>query len=132
MTDQELIRHAIEVSKNAYAPYSNFSVGAALLTEDGTLFTGCNVENASYGLAICAERNAVCQAVAKGHRAFQKIAIVATHLAPPCGACRQFLFEFGNQLEVICASVDEPEAFQSFKIDQLLPHGFEKSNLTSD
>ena len=95
---EKLVSAAIVARKNAYAPYSNFQVGAALLTADQTIFTGCNVENASYGLAICAERTAICKAVSEGQQEFQAIAIATVPLATPCGACRQFIVEFGTCL----------------------------------
>jgi cytidine deaminase len=97
MSIEELFKKAQKAALFAYAPYSNFRVGAALLTQDGTVFTGCNVENRSFGLTVCAERNALFQAVAQGHRSFTAIAIaVLDSLEPvgPCGACRQVLSEF--------------------------------------
>ena len=100
MTDEELINLAKQASKNSYSPYSHFKVGAALLCSDGTVFTGCNVENASFGATNCAERTAVFSAVANGYRHFSKIAIVGSSdgefksPTPPCGICRQVLIEF--------------------------------------
>ncbi len=96
MNPRELMAEAIKARKRAYAPYSRFPVGAALLTRDGRVITGCNVENASYGLTICAERNAVWQAVSEGVRDFVAVAVTARdgRGAPPCGSCRQVLFEF--------------------------------------
>ena len=101
--DQELLDAARLVAENAYAPASGFQVGAALLAVDGRIFVGCNVENASFGLTICAERGAVCRAVAEGAREFSKIAIWTPSDPPgsPCGACRQVLAEFGPNLEVM-------------------------------
>ena len=93
--------------EQAHAPFSHFRVGAALETADGTVVTGCNVENATYGLTICAERVAMFKAISEGHRAFTRIAVVADTEAstPPCGACRQILWEFGGNLEVILANL---------------------------
>ena len=101
-----LIATAELAKKNAYAPYSKFRVGAALMTVDGDIFHGCNVENSSYSLTICAERNAVFQAAAKGKRKFKAIAIISDDkgLITPCGACRQVLAEFNPNMEVILAS----------------------------
>lgn len=119
-----LVKKAWEAKEHAYAPYSHFRVGAALLGDDGEIFTGCNVENASFGLTICAERVALVKAVSSGVRSFRKIAIVsdASTLCLPCGACRQVLFEFSPSLEIIGAnsSLD----FQVFRLDELLPYGF--------
>ena len=101
MTPKELLRLADEARKQAYAPYSRYAVGAALLTRTGRVFTGCNVENASFGLSICAERTAVFKAVSEGEHAFVAIAIVTPDLgASPCGACRQVLYEFAPDLWV--------------------------------
>lgn len=120
----ELARQAIEARQMAYAPYSKFKVGAALLTRDGHVFTGCNVENGSYGLCICAERVAICKAVSEGHREFQAIAVAATPLATPCGACRQFLVEFGMEIEVICVDADHSENRRTWMIAELIPESF--------
>ena len=96
MTDRDLLRIAKEASYNAYVPYSRFQVGAALECDDGTVFTGCNVENAAFGSTICAERTACVKAVSEGHKSFKRIAIYADsqNWATPCGACRQFMAEF--------------------------------------
>ena len=120
MTDQELLQRASASRLNAHAPYSHFQVGAALLSSDGRVFTGCNVENLSYGLTICAERNAVFAAVAAGVREFTAIAIVADTREPisPCGACRQVMAEFGD-FKVISATLDG-KVFES-TISALLP-----------
>ena len=106
VTDEQLVTQAIESAGKAYAPYSKFQVGAALLASDGRVFTGCNVENISFGLTICAERNAVFSAVAAGCREFSKIVIVADTDEPvsPCGACRQVLAEFNPNLEILLAN----------------------------
>jgi cytidine deaminase len=116
----DLIQSAIAARQQAYAPYSNFQVGAALLAKDGRVFTGCNVENLSYGLTICAERNAVFAAVAAGAREFACIAIVADTREPisPCGACRQVMAEFGD-FKVVSATLDG-NVFES-TIAALLP-----------
>src|SRR5437868_15458474 len=96
---------------HALAPFSDFKVGAALETVDGHIITGCNVENATYGLTICAERVAMFKAISEGHRAFTRIAVVADTEAstPPCGACRQILWEFGGNLEIILANLQRSE-----------------------
>src|SRR5687768_15147603 len=99
-----LIEAARKARANALAPFSGFEVGAALETADGVVITGCNIENATYGLTVCAERVAMWKALSEGHRQFRRIAIVAD--APtPCGACRQILWEFGGDLEVILADL---------------------------
>lgn len=122
MTTQDLIEQAIAARQRAYAPYSNFQVGAALLAKDGRVFTGCNVENLSYGLTICAERNAVFAAVAAGVREFTAIAITADTREPisPCGACRQVMAEFGD-FKVLSATLDG-KTFES-TVSELLPRG---------
>ncbi len=120
---------AIEASKSAYCPYSGFSVGAAILDENECIYTGCNVENASYGLTICAERNAVFQAVAKGARKVVA-AVVYTPTAtpaPPCGACRQVLFEFGPDAEVV--SICDGKGRLRRRVRDLLPEAFGPSDL---
>jgi cytidine deaminase len=121
----ELIEQARAARDKAYAPYSKFPVGAALLTATGCVFTGCNVENLSFGLTICAERNAVFAAVAAGERRFTKIAIVADSKTPvsPCGACRQVLAEFGLELDVCSANLQD-EHFE-MRLNQLLPRATE-------
>ena len=120
-TDQQLVTQAIEVAGRAYAPYSRFHVGAVLVGKDGRTFAGCNVENISYGLTICAERNAVFAAVAAGCREFEKIVIAAdTELpASPCGACRQVLAEFNPDLEVVLSNFRGQT--EIFRLSQLLP-----------
>jgi cytidine deaminase len=127
MTDsdrEQLIELAIESRSRAYAPYSNFLVGAANKTTDGTIFTGCNVENTSYGLSICAERTAICTAVSAGYQEFEMIAVAATPFATPCGACRQFIIEFGQAIEVICVDADDPSQRKSWTSEQLIPENF--------
>lgn len=101
--EQTLVQAAVRVRAHAHAPYSSFAVGAALESEDGRQFPGCNVENASFGLTVCAERNALAAAIAAGARSFRRIAVVSRGAAAPCGACRQVLSEFGVDLEVLRA-----------------------------
>ena len=99
-TDEELIQHAREALKHAYIPYSHYGVGACILSTDGRIFTGCNVENASYGLTICAERNACTTMIAQGERRIAAVAIYGGEKggeAAPCGACRQFMLEFADE-----------------------------------
>lgn len=122
---QELIKSALAAREQAYAPYSQFAVGAALMSVDGQIFQGCNMENASYGLSICAERAALCAAIAAGKREFSAIAIVldGPHKSP-CGACRQCLAEFGLELEVIALGTDGVVDFHG-PLSQLLPHAFQ-------
>jgi cytidine deaminase len=127
--DAELIEAARAARERAYAPYSRFPVGAALRARDGTIFTGCNVENASYALSICAERTALAGAVAAGARAFEAIAIVGPRGAPlpPCGSCRQALVEFGAEMRVIMEGAGgEPQAHL---LSELLPLRFDRSAL---
>ena len=121
----DLIAAARRARENAAAAFSHFKVGAALESADGTVFTGCNVENATYGLTICAERVAMFKALSEGHRAFTRIAIVADTEAPtpPCGACRQILWEFGGNLEVLLASLTEEKGRHQLK--DLLPMPFD-------
>jgi homotetrameric cytidine deaminase len=129
-TIQTLIMNAEKVRAKAYAPYSHYAVGAALLTEDNTIFTGCNVENASYGATICAERNAIHTAIAAGYRRFQAIAIVGgntnapiTQYAYPCGICRQVMTEFAPpNFKIIIAKT--PTDFQLYTLEDLLPQTF--------
>ncbi len=122
-----LLRAARTARDQAHAPYSNFRVGAAIQTTSGEIFTGCNVENASFGLTICAERVAVGSAVAAGHTRFDKIVIVSSGGVTPCGACRQVLAEFGD-LAVVCVDADN-QAARTFQLSELLPHAFDASEL---
>lgn len=128
---QNLLRQAEQARRNAYAPYSQFMVGAALLGESGRVYAGCNVENASYPAGICAERAAVAQAVSQGERRFKAIAIVGGNVqqqsgfapAYPCGICRQVLQEFGGRqpLTVLTGSSSQ---WEEYTLSQLLPHSF--------
>lgn len=124
MTDRELISLAKKASYNAYAPYSHFSVGAALQCADGSVFTGCNVENAALGSTICAERTACVKAVSEGRREFVRLAIYADsqNWPTPCGACRQFLAEFAPDIEILCSKAGD--RYVSYKLSELLPHIF--------
>ena len=123
MTDKELFRMAVEVSENAYAPFSNFHVGAALLTEDGKVFTGVNIENSSYGATICTERTAMVKAISEGARDFQSIAIAGNGgTSWPCGICRQFMYEFCPDIRVI--SGENEDELQVYTLKELLPEGF--------
>ena len=130
MTDRELVDRAFAMHKFSYVPYSKFPVGAALLCADGTVFTGCNVENAAFGSTICAERTALLKAVSEGHREdWVAVAIAGRGVdyCWPCGACRQMLCEFAPNLRVLAARGDG--AFQTASLADLLPHGFGPKNL---
>lgn len=130
MTDQELVQRALEMRKFSYAPYSHFAVGAALLCEDGTVFTGCNVENAAYGSTLCAERTALVKAVSEGRTTgWTTLAIAGSgeDFCWPCGACRQMLYEFSPDLEILVARGDHQ--FVKYTLRQLLPGGFGPDSL---
>jgi len=120
-----LIAAARAVREHAHADYSGFKVGAALETADGTIVTGCNIENATYGVTVCAERVAMFKALSDGHRAFTRIAIVAdtATLTPPCGACRQILWEFGGDLEIHLANLHAE--LGQYRLKDLLPLPFD-------
>lgn len=126
---RELIQKACEARKRAYAPYSRFKVGAAVLCEDGRVFTGCNVENASYGLSMCAERVAVGNAVSHGAKRIVAVAVVydARREAVPCGACRQVLQEFGKEMVVISATTRG--RYRLWRLGELLPASFGREEL---
>ena len=126
----QLIEAARKARENAHAPFSKFKVGAALRAKSGKIYTGCNVENASYGLTICAERNAIFKAISEGERSgFDAIAVVtdAAKLTPPCGACRQIIWEFCGDAEVILANLQGQT--RKFQMRDLLPEPFDASNL---
>jgi len=129
LTEQMLIKLALKAKGNAYAPYSGFRVGAAVLTETGDIFAGCNVENASFGLTVCAERIAIYKAVSEGHTSFKAIAVVTdlVEYASPCGACRQVLVEFGSDIKVIMGNADGN--FFVKTSGELLPYAFTISYL---
>ncbi|MFQ5956401.1 MAG: cytidine deaminase [Candidatus Brocadiales bacterium] len=123
----ELVKQAREARKRSYSPYSRFGVGAALRTTSGKVYLGCNVENCSYGLTVCAERVAVYNAVSDGSRDFEALAIYteAEDLTPPCGACRQVLWEFSKDLVIIIANHGGEE---ELKLSELLPKPFDKKS----
>jgi cytidine deaminase len=127
-----LIAAARRARRHAHAAFSGFKVGAALETDDGSIVTGCNVENASYGLTICAERVAMFKALSDGHRAFRRIAVVADtqEPTPPCGACRQILWEFGRDLEVILANLRRETG--RHRMRELLPVPFDAATLNRE
>ena len=124
MTREELKAAAVTMLDRAYCPYSHFAVGAALECADGTVFTGCNIENAAFSPTICAERTAVAKAVSEGHTDFVRIAIAgrSADFCVPCGVCRQVLREFAPDIEVICLNGKGEE--QVFTLSELLPHSF--------
>lgn len=127
MTDQELVELAFTMLDKAYVPYSHFPVGAALEGADGTIYTGCNVENAAYGATICAERTAMVKAVSEGHRDFDTIVIAgrSEDYCVPCGTCRQVMMEFAPDLTVIC--LNGKGESKRFALKELLPYGFDQS-----
>lgn len=130
MSRSALLTAAREARLRAHAPFSKFNVGAALETADGTIVTGCNIENATYGLTICAERVAMFKAISEGHRKFARIVVVADtdDPTPPCGACRQILWEFAGDLEIILADLKGERACHQLK--DLLPHPFDQRLLS--
>ncbi|TWU24215.1 Cytidine deaminase [Novipirellula galeiformis] len=125
---ERLIVSATTARDQAYAPHSHFYVGAALLMHDDEIIIGCNVENASYSMCLCAERVAAASAIAAGYRSWRAIAIASVGGVPPCGACRQFLSEFGMDLHVITTDVLDG-SFKKRKLTQLFPDAFDGSNL---
>ena len=128
MDPAQLLTKAAEARQRAYAPYSKFLVGASLLTESGQIFTGSNVENASYGLTICAERTAVFKAVSEGHQRFQCLALSVQGDVSPCGACRQVLYEFAPSLTILIGNEDGT-LIRETSLDILLPQAFGPSSL---
>ena len=129
MSHEFLKSMAISMLEKAYCPYSHFPVGAALECEDGTVYTGCNVENAAYPAGICAERNAIFHAVAEGHTQFKRIVVAgkSKDFCVPCGMCRQVMREFAPELEIICLNDAGEE--QTFTLSELLPHSFGPEHL---
>ena len=126
--DLLLVRQAINASQHAYIPYSGYPVGAALLGEDGTVYAGCNVENAAYPATICAERTALVKAISDGARAFSALAVVTRNGGSPCGLCRQMLYEFAPQLRVIVADLEGNIHYEK-ALNNLLPEGFGPASL---
>ena len=135
MNDKDLVKIALEARKKSYAPYSHFHVGAALLCADGTVYTGCNIENAAYGPTNCAERTAFFKAISEGCRVFVKMAIVggsendgAVSLCAPCGVCRQVMMEFCDKdFQIVLGTIDG--VAKTYTLEQLLPEGFGPKNL---
>ena len=124
MNDRELLSLAREAARNAYVPYSQFPVGAAVECADGSVFTGCNVENAAFGSTICAERTAIVKAVSEGHTEFRRIAIYGEgkNYCMPCGTCRQVMAEFSPEMEVLCTKAGG--SYVSYSLSKLMPYTF--------
>jgi cytidine deaminase len=132
MTDDNLgalVTQAIAAAGRAYCPYSSYPVGAVLRATDGTLYTGCNVENASFPAAICAERTALVKAVSEGQQAFDLLVVVTRNAGSPCGVCRQMLYEFAPTLRVVIADLDG-NIHSDHRLDELLPLGFGAQKFT--
>ncbi len=127
MTQDELIASAKAAREQAYAPYSNFKVGAALLGKSGRVYTGCNVENAAYGPSMCAERTAIFKAVSEGEREFEAIAVVTKNGASPCGTCRQVMMEFAPDMTVFISNTQGNTRITTVR--ELLPDGFTPNHL---
>ena len=124
-SNEELVTAAKEARQNSYAPYSEFRVGAAIETDDGHVFTGCNVESASYGLTVCAERVAIWKAISEGKHKIKNIAVVCDtkELTPPCGVCRQIIWEFGGNIPVTLANLNGGR--ETIEMKDLLPRAFD-------
>lgn len=136
MNAKDLMKMAVEARKKAYTPYSHYQVGATIVTEDGTIYTGCNIESASYTPTVCAERCAISKAVSEGHRHFTQVAVVGGkegELAPfctPCGVCRQLLAEFCTEDTQVYLGT--PDKFQAYPFDQILPFSFTSKDLLDE
>lgn len=135
MTNEELSALAVKAMNNAYVPYSNYRVGAALLTKSGKIYTGCNIENAAYSPTVCAERTAIFKAVSEGEREFVKIAVAGGKNGeisgefPPCGVCRQVMAEFCTEnFEILL--VTSERTYKKYTLDELLPYAFDKEKVT--
>lgn len=135
ITNEELIKQAIEARKKSYSPYSHFQVGAAILYSKGKVYTGCNIENAAFSATICAERTAIFKGVSNGQQRFEKIAIVggkegeALDYCPPCGVCRQVMREFANPKEFVILLAKSETEYKEYTLSQLLPEDFGPENL---
>lgn len=129
INQNRLLERAQQVRERAYAPYSNYQVGAALLGASGKIYSGCNVENASYGLTVCAERNAIFKAVSEGEREFRAIAVVTENGGSPCGACRQVIYEFMSPDAPVTLGDAKLENVTRFTVGELLPDGFSPRKL---
>lgn len=129
VSSEELIKAASEARDRAYAPYSNFKVGAAVEAESGTIYIGCNVESASYGLTVCAERVAIWKGISCGEKRFRRIAVVVDteDLTPPCGVCRQIIWEFCGDVPVILSNLEGKS--EAIKMSELLPRAFDSKFL---
>ncbi|MDD2446343.1 MAG: cytidine deaminase [Tissierellia bacterium] len=128
MDNKELIKKALEAKEKAYVPYSSYHVGAALITEDNEVYTGCNIEIASYSPTLCAERTAIFKAVSEGHLKVKTIAIVGdSSFTYPCGVCRQVIREFGKDAKIIIANSEDE--YKEYTLDELLPHSFGPEDL---
>ena len=127
MTEKELIQTAVKMLDMAYVPYSHFHVGAALECEDGTVYTGCNIENAAFPCTICAERTAMFKAISEGNTRFKRVVVAgrSEDFCVPCGSCRQVMMEFAPEMEVIC--LNGRGQAKSFRLRELLPYGFDQS-----
>lgn len=130
MDNKELLKMAEAAKENAYVPYSDFKVGAALLTKKGKVYTGCNVEIASFGATNCAERTAIFKAISEGEKEFEKIAIASSNDEEtfPCGICRQVMVEFGKDIKIILGNTKK-NIIKEYTIEQLLPHSFTSSDM---
>lgn len=127
--DQRMLATAEEVRSRAYAPYSRFRVGAAVRSDDGHVFTGVNIENASFGLTLCAERSALAAAISSGHSRFNRLVVVSEGGVAPCGACRQFVREFAEDLEILLVDTKAPDQPRRFQLSELLPESFSATAL---
>ena len=129
MYEKRLIELALKARENAYCPYSGFAVGAALLCQDGTIYTGCNIESAAFGATLCAERSAIANAFSHGCHSFVRGAVIADSddYCTPCGICRQLLYEFSDGLVMLCCKGDG--SYLALTAEELLPHGFKSENM---